>query len=298
MLFIVAYYNFCEKYNCSCQCESYILPLTSSFPAVVSITSECRAISISKSVLMTPPLLDASTTTRLQRTDRALSHGATTITWISISTRPKSQWLATGGRGSPLSHPKTGSEEAGLIQVPWGPDPLSYYKFCDNPSISLSLSLSLYSGFSELDHWPSCVFLLLAVSASFQMFRSGSWFSRRYGLYSHLSLSFCTCCLCQFFPCSFLLPELCCPCSAVCLLVYKFIERNKKQSQIPYVYVFVCLGNKADSDRTQSCFKCFKYGCRCKEAANSKTWMLHTHLQPGSTEDLYNHHSFKVNTKY
>ncbi|MDF4391205.1 hypothetical protein P3451_22880, partial [Vibrio parahaemolyticus] len=25
-------------------------------------------------------------------------------------------------------------------------------------------------------------------------------------------------------------------------------------------------------------------------------WMLHTHLQPGSAKDLYNHHSFKVNT--
>lgn len=29
------------------------------------------------------------------------------------------------------------------------------------------------------------------------------------------------------------------------------------------------------------------YSNESKEAPNSKTWMLHTHLQPGCTEDLY-----------
>ena len=37
---------------------------------------------------------------------------------------------------------------------------------------------------------------------------------------------------------------------------------------------------------------------KCKEANEFKNVdAAHTHLQPGSTEDLYNHHSFKVGTK-
>lgn len=31
-----------------------------------------------------------------------------------------------------------------------------------------------------------------------------------------------------------------------------------------------------------------KYDKSCKDAINSKTWLLHTHVQRGSTEDLYN----------
>lgn len=45
---------------------------------------------------------------------------------------------------------------------------------------------------------------------------------------------------------------------------------------------------------TQTCSgqRCFKYGCRCKEALNSETWILQMQIQMGSTEDLYSQHRF------
>ncbi len=55
---------------------------------------------------------------------RASSHGATTITWSSISAKPMSWWWSTRGPGGPCpgSHPGRGSEEGGFIQEPWGPN--------------------------------------------------------------------------------------------------------------------------------------------------------------------------------
>lgn len=40
------------------------------------------------------------------------------------------------------------------------------------------------------------------------------------------------------------------------------------------------------------------YAFTCLNTPNSKMWMLHAHVQPSSTEELYNQHSFKVSTQY
>ena len=69
--------------------------------------------------------------------------------------------------------------------------------------------------------------------------------------------------------------------TAVCLLVWKFIERNKKESDS--FHVFRCLSNKADSDRTWSYSPDSRRGCCCREDTHSKMLMFHTHADKMST---------------
>uniref|UniRef100_A0A8D0AF99 Uncharacterized protein n=1 Tax=Sander lucioperca TaxID=283035 RepID=A0A8D0AF99_SANLU len=56
------------------------------------------------------------------------------------------------------------------------------------------------------------------------------------------------------------------------------------------VHIHVCL------DSNNICTEDFEAMLK-KKCILWQNWMLHRHLQPGNTEDLYNHHSFKVGTQ-